>query len=113
EIALPPVAQGYLQFIGFRVLAEQTGSFWLDSRGTARLAPPLLVSAAVSLPFQTSAGVLQASLHAGNLLDERFSRLNLPAQTARRVGWSQTPVLPVQGRTFELSLSLLSNAGPE
>ncbi|MEN9809916.1 MAG: hypothetical protein RLZZ488_1483 [Pseudomonadota bacterium] len=113
DIPLAPIVQGYTQILGFRVQAEQTGSFWLDSQGTARLDPPLLISMQVSAPFQTSAGVLQASLHAGNLLDERFSRLYLPAQAVRRVGWSQTPVLPVQGRTFEFSLSLLSRAGPE
>lgn len=113
DVPLPSFTESLLQFLKFRVQADQSGSFWLDSQGTVRVVPPVLLSMRVSAPLQTSAGVLQASLQAGNLLDQRFSHLYLPAQTARRVGWSQSPVLPVQGRTFELSLSLLTSAGPE
>lgn len=87
---------------------QQNGSYWLDSQGVAQIAPPRVVGWSVSVPLSTDMGVLETSFNIRNILDTDTSKLTLAGGMSRSVPWSQSPTLPISGRSFELKLRLLA-----
>jgi hypothetical protein len=87
---------------------EQSGPYWLDSAGGSSLAPPGIFSARTATSIKTLQGQLELSLSLRNLFDNRLAFLALSDGTSRKVPWSLSPVLPVQGRSIEVHIRLLN-----
>lgn len=87
---------------------SRSGEYWLDSEGIARLSPPAIANLRVKHSVGLSEGQLEVSLTVRNIFNRAESTLILPAQPSRPVYWSDSPVLPIQGRAYELTLRLLS-----
>ena len=91
---------------------SKSGPYWLDEGQLSRLTPPFLVNLSFALPTRLAGGKLQSSFRIANIFDNRTSLLALSGQAPRTVAWSYSPILPISGRTFELSFRLLDTAGP-
>jgi hypothetical protein len=95
-------------FLSFFADFEGSGAYWLDASEGSALVPPALWSARIETPVKTDTATLEIILSIKNIFDNRTSWLFLPQQSRRPVAWSLSPVLPIQGRSFELSLRLLN-----
>ncbi len=101
-------AMKVLNATDFHLDFERSGSYWLDYQGVSRLSPPSLVNLRLEAPGVFEIGQVEFMFSVRNVLDTRLSSLVLPEQKPRSVPWSLSPVLPVQGRSFEVSFRLLN-----
>jgi len=90
----------------FHVDFDRSGSYWLDYQGVSQLSPPSIVNLRLEAPVTLELDQMELMFSVRNVLDSRMSSLVLPEQPARSVPWSLSPVLPVQGRSFEVSFRL-------
>jgi hypothetical protein len=85
---------------------ESGGSYWLDAQGISRLDPPWIANVRFAVPFVFDFERLETSFSVRNVFDRRSSQLVQQGGAVRSVPWSLSPVLPIEGRSFEFSIQL-------